>query len=97
MVGSVIVYKGRIIGEGWHQKAGKAHAEVNAIKSVKEKELLSKATLYVNLEPCSHYGKTPPCADLIIKSNIKKVVIGSIDTNDMVGGKGIKRLKRKWQ
>ena len=93
MVGSVIVYKGLIIGEGWHQKAGKAHAEVNAIKSVKEKELLSKATLYVNLEPCSHYGKTPPCADLIIKSNIKKVVIGSIDTNDMVGGKGIKRLK----
>ncbi|MDN3644543.1 bifunctional diaminohydroxyphosphoribosylaminopyrimidine deaminase/5-amino-6-(5-phosphoribosylamino)uracil reductase RibD [Lutimonas halocynthiae] len=93
MVGSVIVYKGLIIGEGWHQKAGEAHAEVNAINAVKEKELLSKATLYVNLEPCSHYGKTPPCADLIIKNNIKKVVIGSIDTNDKVGGKGIKRLK----
>lgn len=93
MVGSVIVYKGIIIGEGWHQKAGEAHAEVNAINAVKEKELLSKATLYVNLEPCSHYGKTPPCADLIIKNNIKKVVIGSIDTNDKVAGKGIKRLR----
>ena len=93
MVGSVIVYNDRIIGEGWHQKAGEAHAEVNAIHAVKEKELLSKATLYVNLEPCSHYGKTPPCADLIIKSKIKRVVIGSVDTNDQVGGKGIKRLK----
>lgn len=93
MVGSVIVYKGRIIGEGWHHKAGEAHAEVNAIHSVKEKELLSKATLYVNLEPCSHYGKTPPCADLIIENRIKKVVIGSIDTHHRVGGKGVKRLK----
>ena len=93
MVGSVIVYQGRILGEGWHHKAGEAHAEVNAINAVKEKELLSKATLYVNLEPCSHYGKTPPCADLIIKNKIQSVVIGSIDTNDKVGGKGIKRLK----
>ena len=93
MVGSVIVYNDRIIGEGWHRKAGEAHAEVHAIEAVKEKELLSQSTLYVNLEPCSHYGKTPPCADLIIKSKIKKVVIGSVDTNDKVGGKGIKRLK----
>ena len=93
MVGSVIVYEGRVLGEGWHHKAGEAHAEVNAINAVKEKELLSKATLYVNLEPCSHYGKTPPCADLIIKNKIKKVVIGSIDSNDKVGGKGVKRLE----
>lgn len=93
MVGSVIVYNDIIIGEGWHQKAGEAHAEVNAIAAVKEKELLPMATLYVNLEPCAHYGKTPPCADLIIKSKIKRVVIGSIDTHNKVGGKGIKRLK----
>ena len=67
MVGSVIVLDGNIIGEGWHMKAGEPHAEVNAINSVKDKSLLKKATIYVNLEPCSHYGKTPPCTDLIIK------------------------------
>ena len=93
MVGSVIVHNGVIIGEGWHQKAGAPHAEVNAIDSVKDKSLLSESTLYVNLEPCSHYGKTPPCADLIISHAIKKVVIGAVDTNSKVGGKGIKRLK----
>ncbi len=93
MVGSVVVYDGLIIGEGWHQKAGGHHAEVNAINAVEEKGLLSEATLYVNLEPCSHYGKTPPCADLIVKNKIKKVVIGSVDSNEKVGGKGIKRLK----
>jgi diaminohydroxyphosphoribosylaminopyrimidine deaminase/5-amino-6-(5-phosphoribosylamino)uracil reductase len=92
MVGSVIVCNGVIIGEGWHQKAGGPHAEVNAIDSVKNKSLLPESTLYVNLEPCSHYGRTPPCADLIIGHGIKKVVIGSVDTNTQVGGKGIKRL-----
>ena len=93
MVGSVIVYKDTIIGEGWHQKAGSPHAEVNAIDSVKNKALLLESTLYVNLEPCSHHGRTPPCADLIISNGIKKVVIGTVDTNSQVGGKGIKRLR----
>ena len=72
MVGSVIVHNNKIIGEGYHRKYGEAHAEVNAINSVKNKNLLSESTLYVNLEPCSHYGKTPPCADLIIKNKIPK-------------------------
>ena len=93
MVGSVIVYKDTIIGEGWHQKAGSPHAEVNAIDSVENKALLLESTLYVNLEPCSHHGRTPPCADLIISNGIKKVVIGTVDTNSQVGGKGIKRLR----
>ncbi len=92
MVGCVIVYKNTTIGEGYHQKYGEAHAEVNAINSVKNKELLRDATLYVNLEPCSHYGKTPPCADLIIQHKIPYVVIGSIDTNSLVSGKGIEKL-----
>jgi diaminohydroxyphosphoribosylaminopyrimidine deaminase/5-amino-6-(5-phosphoribosylamino)uracil reductase len=93
MVGSVIVHKGLIIGEGWHQKAGGPHAEVLAIDSVKNKELLPEATLYVNLEPCSHHGRTPPCADLILRNGIKKVVIGSVDSHEKVGGKGVKRLR----
>lgn len=93
MVGSVLVHKGLIIGEGWHQRAGGPHAEVRAIDSVKKKELLAEATLYVNLEPCSHYGRTPPCADLIVTNGIKKVVIGSVDSNEKVGGKGVKRLR----
>jgi diaminohydroxyphosphoribosylaminopyrimidine deaminase/5-amino-6-(5-phosphoribosylamino)uracil reductase len=92
LVGCVIVYNGKIIGEGWHQKAGKPHAEVNAINSVKDKSLLSKATLYVSLEPCSHFGKTPPCCDLLIKYNIPNVVIGTIDPHRKVSGEGIKRL-----
>lgn len=92
LVGSVIVYEDKIIGEGWHRKAGEPHAEVNAIQSVKDKSLLSNATIYVSLEPCSHYGKTPPCCDLIIKHKIPKVVIGSIDPNKKVCGTGIKRL-----
>ncbi len=92
LVGSVIVYNNKIIGEGWHRKAGEHHAEVNAIHSVKDKSLLSKATIYVTLEPCSHFGKTPPCSDLIIKNNIPNVVIGTIDTNSIVAGAGIKRL-----
>ena len=74
LVGSVIVYDGKIIGEGWHKKSGESHAEVNAVKAVKDKSLLKKATIYVSLEPCSHFGKTPPCCDLIIKNN-KKIVV----------------------
>lgn len=94
MVGAVLVHEGRIIGEGWHQLYGQAHAEVNCIASVKEedRQLISKSTMYVTLEPCSHYGKTPPCADLIIENNIPVVVIGSHDINKRVDGKGIKRL-----
>jgi diaminohydroxyphosphoribosylaminopyrimidine deaminase/5-amino-6-(5-phosphoribosylamino)uracil reductase len=92
LVGSVIVYKGKIIGEGWHKKAGEAHAEVNAINSVKDKTLLSKATIYVSLEPCSHFGKTPPCADLIAYHKIPNVVIGTIDSFAKVAGNGIKKL-----
>lgn len=92
MVGSVIVHNNKIIGEGWHRKAGEPHAEVNAINSVKDKSLLKKAIIYVSLEPCSHYGKTPPCSDLIIASGIKKIVIGSIDPFPAVAGKGIKKL-----
>ena len=93
MVGSVIVYNGEIIGEGWHQKAGEPHAEVNAIRSVKDHSLLDKATIYVSLEPCSHFGKTPPCCDLIIKNKIPNVVIGTVDSNIKVAGNGIKRLQ----
>lgn len=93
LVGAVVVYQNKIIGEGWHKKAGEAHAEVNAINKVKQTSLLPKSTLYINLEPCSHFGKTPPCADLIIKSGIKKVVIASRDPNPQVAGKGIERLK----
>lgn len=92
LVGSVIVYNDEIIGEGWHRKAGEPHAEVNAINSVKDKSLLSKATIYVSLEPCSHFGKTPPCCDLIIANNIPNVVIGTIDPFAKVAGNGIKKL-----
>jgi diaminohydroxyphosphoribosylaminopyrimidine deaminase/5-amino-6-(5-phosphoribosylamino)uracil reductase len=92
MVGSVIVYNNKIIGEGWHKKAGEAHAEVNAINSVKDKSLLSKSTIYVSLEPCSHFGKTPPCCDLIIQNNIPNVVVGTIDSFAKVSGNGIKKL-----
>jgi diaminohydroxyphosphoribosylaminopyrimidine deaminase / 5-amino-6-(5-phosphoribosylamino)uracil reductase len=94
MVGSVIVYNDTIIGEGWHKKAGESHAEVIAINSVKDKSLLKKATIYVSLEPCSHYGKTPPCANLIVESGIKKVVIGIIDSNSKVSGRGILHLQK---
>ena len=92
LVGSVLVYNNRIIGEGWHYRAGQPHAEVNAITSVSEANLLKESTIYVSLEPCSHFGKTPPCADLIIESGIKKVVVGSTDPNPKVAGRGIKRL-----
>ncbi|MEO6903256.1 MAG: bifunctional diaminohydroxyphosphoribosylaminopyrimidine deaminase/5-amino-6-(5-phosphoribosylamino)uracil reductase RibD [Bacteroidia bacterium] len=93
MVGCVIVYENEIIAEGYHQLYGYAHAEVNAINAVIDKELLKKVTLYVNLEPCSYFGKTPPCADLIIKYKIPHVVIGSIDTNSLISGQGIQRLQ----
>lgn len=92
MVGSVIVYEGKIIGEGWHKKAGEPHAEVNAVQSVKDKSLLKKATIYVSLEPCSHFGKTPPCCDLIIANEIPNVVVGTVDPNEKVAGNGIKKL-----
>lgn len=94
LVGSVIVYKDNIIGEGWHQKAGSSHAEVNAMSNVQNKEFLSKSTLYVSLEPCNHFGKTPPCSDLIIKNKIPRVVIASTDSNPLVAGKGIEKLKK---
>jgi len=92
MVGSVIVHEDSIIGEGYTSKYGGNHAEVNAIHSVQDKSLLKQATLYVTLEPCSHYGKTPPCSDLIIAHKIPKVVIGCVDDNKKVAGKGIERL-----
>ena len=93
VVGSVIVYNDRVIGEGWHVRAGEAHAEVRAIASVKDKQLLSESTLYVSLEPCSHYGKTPPCADLIIAHRIPRVVIGCTDPFAKVAGRGIQKLR----
>ena len=92
MVGSVIVYNDKIIGEGWHKKAGEPHAEVNAVRSVKDKSLLKKATIYVSLEPCSHFGKTPPCCDLIIENKIPNVVVGTVDPNEKVAGNGIRKL-----
>ncbi len=94
LVGSVIVYENKIIGEGWHRQSGMPHAEVNAINSVKNKQLLRNATIYINLEPCSHTGKTPPCANLIIEKQIKNVVIGCKDPNPKVAGNGIKLLKK---
>lgn len=93
MVGSVIVHQGKIIGEGYHRKAGGPHAEVWAIESVKNQKLLKESTLYVNLEPCSHYGKTPPCSLLIQQKKIPRVVIGSTDTFSEVSGRGIAMLR----
>lgn len=95
MVGAVLVYDNRIIGEGWHKKYGGPHAEVNCFDSVSEadKPLIAEATLYVSLEPCAHFGKTPPCADLVIKNNIPKVVIGCRDPFTEVDGKGIEKLE----
>ncbi|CAM3418588.1 Riboflavin biosynthesis protein RibD [Flavobacterium longum] len=93
LVGSVIVHKDTIIGEGWHRKSGEPHAEVNAVRSVKDQSLLKNSTLYVNLEPCSHFGKTPPCSDLIVSLGIPEVVIGTMDPHEKVAGKGIERLR----
>jgi len=93
MVGAVIVCDGRIIGEGYHVRCGEAHAEVNAIRSVKDESLLKRSTIYVSLEPCSHYGKTPPCADLIIEKQIPRIVIGCRDPFSKVAGRGIQKLQ----
>ena len=93
MVGAVIVCDGHIIGEGYHRCYGEAHAEVNAIESVKDESMLQRSTLYVNLEPCSHYGKTPPCAELIIRKGIPRVVIACSDPYPEVAGRGIKMLR----
>ena len=95
LVGAILVYDGRIIGEGYHKKYGEAHAELNCINSVAEtdKKLIALSTMYVSLEPCAHFGKTPPCADLIIKNKISDVIIGCSDSFEKVAGKGIKKLK----
>lgn len=97
LVGACLVHKDRIIGEGWHRIYGGPHAEVNAINSVQPQDiaLIPEATLYVNLEPCSHFGKTPPCASLIVEKKIKKVVIGLTDPNPKVSGKGIEKLRNE--
>jgi diaminohydroxyphosphoribosylaminopyrimidine deaminase/5-amino-6-(5-phosphoribosylamino)uracil reductase len=94
MVGCVIVHQGDIIGEGYHREYGGPHAEVNAINAVNDKSLLFESTVYVNLEPCSHYGKTPPCADLLIKHKVKEVIIACTDPNQLVAGKGIEKLSK---
>ncbi|WP_414703184.1 bifunctional diaminohydroxyphosphoribosylaminopyrimidine deaminase/5-amino-6-(5-phosphoribosylamino)uracil reductase RibD [Proteiniphilum sp. UBA5384] len=93
MVGAVVVYDNRIIGEGFHRQYGEAHAEVNAIASVKEADLLPESTLYVSLEPCAHYGKTPPCAELVISRKIPRVVVAAGDPNPKVSGKGIAMMR----
>lgn len=93
LVGSVIVCDGKIIGEGWHRKSGESHAEILAMRAVSDKNLLKKSTIYVNLEPCSHFGKTPPCADSIISAGIPEVVIGTTDPNPEVAGNGIRKLE----
>jgi len=93
MVGCVIVHNDQIIGEGWHQKYGSWHAEVNAVNSVQDQSKLSESTAYVTLEPCSHFGKTPPCADLLVQHQVKKVVICNDDPFPLVAGKGIAKLR----
>jgi diaminohydroxyphosphoribosylaminopyrimidine deaminase/5-amino-6-(5-phosphoribosylamino)uracil reductase len=92
MVGCVIVHDNKIIGEGWHREFGGPHAEVHAVNSVENQDLLSESTVYVTLEPCAHWGKTPPCANLLVEKKVKKVVIGAVDSNPLVGGKGIQIL-----
>jgi diaminohydroxyphosphoribosylaminopyrimidine deaminase/5-amino-6-(5-phosphoribosylamino)uracil reductase len=96
LVGCVLTYENKIIGEGWHHNYGEGHAEVNAVADVfrnKKAKLLEQATAYVTLEPCSHYGKTPPCADLLIKHKIKRLVVASVDSNPLVGGKGLAKFR----
>ncbi|HLU89388.1 MAG TPA: bifunctional diaminohydroxyphosphoribosylaminopyrimidine deaminase/5-amino-6-(5-phosphoribosylamino)uracil reductase RibD [Cyclobacteriaceae bacterium] len=93
MVGCVIVHEDRIIGEGYHEKYGEAHAEPNAIRKVADPSLLAEATLYVSLEPCAHYGKTAPCAQLLVEKKLKRVVVAVQDPNPMVGGKGVRLLR----
>jgi diaminohydroxyphosphoribosylaminopyrimidine deaminase/5-amino-6-(5-phosphoribosylamino)uracil reductase len=93
LVGSVIVHQGKIIGEGWHERYGEAHAEVNAVRSVADKTLLRESTVYVNLEPCSHTGKTPPCADMLMEHRVKHVVVSNLDSNPLVSGQGVQKLR----
>ncbi|WP_138991017.1 bifunctional diaminohydroxyphosphoribosylaminopyrimidine deaminase/5-amino-6-(5-phosphoribosylamino)uracil reductase RibD [Larkinella sp. C7] len=93
MVGCVIVHNQRIIGEGWHRQYGGPHAEVNAVRSVADESLLPESTVYVTLEPCSHFGKTPPCADLLIAKGVKKVIVCNDDPNPLVAGKGLAKLR----
>jgi len=93
MVGCVVVHDGNIIGEGFHQRYGQAHAEVNAIASVSDRAKLKDSTVYVTLEPCSHFGKTPPCADLLIREGVKRVVVACEDVNSEVSGRGIRKLR----
>ena len=94
MVGAVIVHQGKIIGEGYHRKYGGPHAEVNAIDSVRDQTLLRDSTIYVTLEPCSHWGKTPPCCDLIVRKGLRRVVVGMQDPNHKVDGKGLERIRQ---
>jgi diaminohydroxyphosphoribosylaminopyrimidine deaminase / 5-amino-6-(5-phosphoribosylamino)uracil reductase len=93
LVGCVIVHDGKVVGEGWHKKYGEAHAEVNAVASVGDKSILKNSTVFVNLEPCSHFGKTPPCADMLIREQVKRVVISNLDSNPLVSGQGIAKLR----
>ncbi len=93
MVGCVIVHENEVIGEGWHRQFGGPHAEVNALNSINDKELLRQSTVYVTLEPCSHHGKTPPCADLLVSHQIKEVIIANADPNPLVAGSGIEKMK----
>ena len=94
MVGCIIVHNDKIIGEGFHQQYGSHHAEVNAINSVVDKKLLAQSEVYVTLEPCSHFGKTPPCADLLMSYKVKKVYVSNLDPNPLVAGKGIEKLRQ---
>lgn len=94
MVGAVIVCDDRIIGEGYHRRCGGPHAEVNAIRSVSDESLLKRSTIYVTLEPCSHWGKTPPCCDLIIEKGLRRVVVGMQDPNQKVNGQGLERIRK---
>ncbi|MFN3839084.1 MAG: bifunctional diaminohydroxyphosphoribosylaminopyrimidine deaminase/5-amino-6-(5-phosphoribosylamino)uracil reductase RibD [Cyclobacteriaceae bacterium] len=93
LVGCLVVHNKRILGEGWHKRFGEAHAEVNALNAVAGRSLLKESTVYVNLEPCAHFGKTPPCADLLIKHNVRRVVISNVDPNPLVDGGGIRKLR----
>ena len=94
MVGCVIVKDGEVIGEGWHDKYGEAHAEQMAVDQVKDKEKLAGSTVFVTLEPCAHFGKTPPCCDLLIKEKVGEVIICNVDPNPLVNGEGIRRMTK---